>query len=358
MPRRMHDESHLDELGHADDMIDGPAAATLSYTYQRIRLAEISRKLIDRNFSIPISLGTLSYSDIMDVDIELEKLINEMPLQFRLNNDQHSLHQWQVTSPITTSGSVQMQKYFINNLAHTHRCKLHLPYLKYAQTNSVYAYSRSICLASARSIILAELELEATGMAFFQTHLQSAGHLNGLFIAITALTLDSCYEGDSAAQVHSIQRKETIEAFRIVVKAAEHCDVANEFLESITGNLLERGIVLNLISGFCNIKQPSSSADIQQHGPGHELPDAAVNILAQSNAAEGDSILCSTDTTSIGLIGQANDFSQSAFVEPATDVFQLPTYLDRVSERILMNGQRDDDSWARSWAEMDRFFEP
>lgn len=252
-----------------------------------------------------------------------------------------------------------MQKYFINNLAHTHRCKLHLPYLKYAQTNSAYAYSRSICLASARSIILAELELEATGMSFFQTHLQSAGHLNGLFTAITALTLHSCCERDLAAQIHSLEQKEIIEAFRITAKAAEQCDIADEFLESITGNLKERGIVLNSILGFYNIKQTSSSRDVQQQEPApeHALPDAPTNILAQSDVAEGHSILCSTDTTSIDLIGQSNVRSQSRFEEPITDGSQPPTFLDGVGERILMTGQRDDESWARSFAEMDRFFE-
>lgn len=72
LPRGMHSESHLGELGNADDMIDGPAVSTLSFTYQRIRLGVISRKLMDRQFSTPVSLGRLSYSDIMDVDIELE----------------------------------------------------------------------------------------------------------------------------------------------------------------------------------------------------------------------------------------------------------------------------------------------
>ena len=223
-PRNADDDDLLDRMGNIERPLSQPTE--ISYFLQRIRLAEICRKFTDRAPLVTSSPNTASYSDIMDVDVELNAFINDIPSFFRLDGDnlvESSQHNSRRASGIAT------QRYMLNSLIHTQRCKLHIPYLIRSSVNPVYASSRKFCIQSACLIIQAELQLEKESLPFVHIRLKFSGLLYEVFMASIVLLLDMCL--NKTAEQQEARRVEVAEAFRILGNARDQSPTAANFLE-------------------------------------------------------------------------------------------------------------------------------
>ncbi len=221
-PRNINDVDLIDNGVNLDLPIIQPTE--MSYFLQRIRLAEISRRIVDRyNDSM---LTSSSHAQVMAMDAELDQMIRNMPTSFHLDSYEH-------IQDLTKSG-IFIQAYLLNSIIYTQRCKLHLGYLtSKPNDSSTYAYSRDTCLKAARQIIRAEVQLERTRHVFALVRLRLSGILHAVFMAGIVLIMDACVSRSASAQ-DELRSGEAAEALRIINDAKGYSVAAANLQESLT----------------------------------------------------------------------------------------------------------------------------
>lgn len=293
-PRQMIVDQPLnvedDDITEGSKVVGRPLeqSTTMSYYIQRMRLAEITRNMIDRSPLASMALGPPSYGDVLETDIELDRFINALPTFFRMRG----VGRFAIDENVPPSQAVQ--KYFINSLVNTQRCKLHLPYLVRGFTDPTYAYSRTTCLKSARLIIQAELELEEEKATFAQTRLKSAGHLYAVFIASTALVTDIQLRGASAQQ--DPRNHDAHHALRILEAGSHQSITAATQFRSMIQTLKRQGVV------------PAQTETVTQQGLPGSLQETSTKYTGLGTAG-----IVQNDTTDISM--GFDTFASSANLE-------------------------------------------
>ncbi|KAH8805494.1 hypothetical protein F5884DRAFT_708950 [Xylogone sp. PMI_703] len=223
-PLNINDIDLVDNEYHIELPISQPTE--MSYFLQRIRLAEISRSIVDHNPIAAISSGGPSYSvHLMALDFELDQMIQDIPSFFRLDNYEGN--------PDSMSTKIFIQAYLLNSVIHTQRCKLHLRYLTSGPNNNpAYASSRETCLKSARQLIRAELQLERAQHPFVLIRLRLSAMLYGVFLASIVLLMDAYINGAGLLE-DEIRHGDAAEALRIVDSARSHSWAAANLHESL-----------------------------------------------------------------------------------------------------------------------------
>jgi hypothetical protein len=224
-PRNINDVDLVDNGYQMELPISQPTE--MSYFLQRIRMAEISRSIVDHNPMAVINSGGSSYSaHVMAMDFELDQMIQDIPSFFHLDKYEGN--------PDSTSTGIFIQAYLLNSVIHTQRCKLHLRYLTSGPNNTqAYASSRENCLKSARQLIRAEAQLERAQHPFVLIRLRLSAMLYGVFLASIALLMDAYINGTSSLQ-DEIRHGDVAEALRIVEGARSHSWAAANLHESLT----------------------------------------------------------------------------------------------------------------------------
>ncbi|OGM48076.1 hypothetical protein ABOM_002894 [Aspergillus bombycis] len=224
-PRNINDVDLLDAGLHLDLPISQPTE--MSYFLQRLRLAEISRSIVDHTPMAVTSAGGASYyAHVTAMDFELDQMIHDIPSFFHLDT-------YECSADSTTRG-IFIQAYLLNSVIHTQRCKLHLTYLTSGPNNNpAYTSSRETCLKSARQLIRAEAQLERAQHSFVQIRLRLSAILYGVFMASIVLLMDACVNGTGSLQ-DEIRYGEVAEALRILEDARSHSLAAANLLESLT----------------------------------------------------------------------------------------------------------------------------
>jgi len=232
-PRNIDDADLIDgELG-PDFPVTQPTE--MSYFLQRILLAEIARGTVDQrhdSVAAKVSDELCRHVHVMAMDAELSRMTHRMPSFLRLDSYER------ISDP--TTGRLFVQAYLLNSILHTQRCKLHLSYLASGpnRSNPAYASSRETCLASARQILRAELQMEKAQHPFALIRVRLTGILYGVFIAGIVLLMDACVNG-TGSQQHEDGRGEAADALRIIEKARSHSPAAAILYESLMRVLAE-----------------------------------------------------------------------------------------------------------------------
>ncbi|RFU29647.1 hypothetical protein B7463_g6706, partial [Scytalidium lignicola] len=198
----------------------------MSYFLQRIRLAEISRSIVDHNPMTMISSGGPNYPvHVMALDSKLDQMIHDIPSFFHLDSYKGN--------PDSMSTGIFVQAYLLNSVIHTQRCKLHLRYLTSGPNNNpAYALSREKCLKSARELIRAEVQLERAQHPFVLIRLRLSAMLYGVFLASIALLMDA-YINRPGLLEDEIRHGDEAEALRIVEGARSHSWAAANLHDSL-----------------------------------------------------------------------------------------------------------------------------
>ncbi|KAF2176730.1 hypothetical protein K469DRAFT_812559 [Zopfia rhizophila CBS 207.26] len=224
-PLNLDDEYVVDGMSCAGMPASQPTA--LSYTLQRVRMAEISRNMADRTSPLTAHTSTRSYHIIMDIDTELQLLLNDTPPFFSMAVkdisriylvDEHR------------AMCIAQQGHKFHSLLYALRCKLHLPYLSRAFTNTEYASSRDICIQSAQLIIQTEADIEMAGLCK-ATRYSPIGLIMSVFMACIVLLMDLCHSQDS--QHRERQRSEIARAIQMLEDARHESYLVAKFLDSM-----------------------------------------------------------------------------------------------------------------------------
>ncbi|KAJ4369886.1 hypothetical protein N0V83_005650 [Neocucurbitaria cava] len=201
----------------------------MSYFLQRIRLAEISRNIVDHNLMALTSPSRPSYyAHVTSMDFELDQMIHNMPTFFQLES-------YELSSDSNKTSGIFIQAYLLNSLVHTQRCKLHLAYLTSRPNgNPAYVSSREACLKSARRIIRAEAQLLRSQHSFVQVRLRLAAILHSIFVAGIVLLMDACVSRPNMLE-DEILEGDLAEALRIIQDASNYSLAAAK----LHGSLME-----------------------------------------------------------------------------------------------------------------------
>ena len=224
-PLNVNDEELVDGMDDVEQPLSRPTA--MSYSLQRLRLAEISRHLVDRTPLIDAHAGGPSLDVIMDIDTELQMHINETPSFFSMSKadliETYQLDSFQATK-IVHMGSMH------RSLFYAQRCNLHLPFFSRGYVDPAFSSSKESCLRSARLIIQTEIELEQSGFRAAIRY-KFLGLVTGVFLATTVVLMDLCHNKSLLQEER--QRSEVVEAFRILEQARHESETAAKFLDSM-----------------------------------------------------------------------------------------------------------------------------
>ncbi|KAI4160851.1 MAG: hypothetical protein LQ342_005376 [Letrouitia transgressa] len=224
-PLNINDEAVVDGMSCNEQPLSQPTA--MSYSLLRIRLAKVSRNIVDRTPPIMAHAGGPSHDVVMDIDTELQQLINNIPPFFSLPKAD-LIRTYQLDS--LQAAKIAHQGYMFYSLLYAQRCKLHFPFLSRGLVDSGRASSRDICLQTARLIIRTESQLERSEL-FTATRFKSLGLFLGVFMASIVLLIDLCHHEASPPQEE--QREEIADAFRILEEARHESETAAKFLDSL-----------------------------------------------------------------------------------------------------------------------------
>ena len=130
----------------------------MSYLIQRIKLATIVRDFVDAMPLSPASPDLIPYNDFVALDQKFVRFHDDLPFFFQMD-EQSARRSKEI---YTQMPFIELQKYVVCMTSETRRCTLHQPYLVRGFTNPKYAYSRDVCLSSARKVLDVRRQLERT----------------------------------------------------------------------------------------------------------------------------------------------------------------------------------------------------
>ncbi|KAH8688752.1 hypothetical protein BGW36DRAFT_434046 [Talaromyces proteolyticus] len=242
-PWNVNDDDLYDGM---PDSIDKPLSepTETSYFLQRIRLGELCRELSDSMLLNAIPGEPTTYAQVLEVDAKFNRFMAGLPQFFRLERESAVESQKKLTAGII------VQRYILNSLLHSHRCKMHLPYL--SSKNSVgsqYDYSRKVCLDAARLIIRTERFLEHEDIVFVRTRFHIAGVLPAVFIASIVFLIDICFHNEGG-HCDPTRKAELLDACGILEDARTQSPMVAGFLESLNGVVQKHKLSLPLLTNL------------------------------------------------------------------------------------------------------------
>ena len=295
----------------------------MSYFLERLRLAEISRSIVDHSLMSATSLGRpSSHTQLMAMDFELDQMIKNMPPFFQLENYEH------VSDPRKTS-SIFIQAYMLNSLMHTQRCKLHITYLtSESRDNPAYAASRNICLRSAQQITRAETQLLRSRHPFVRVRLRLAAILYSIFMASIILLMDVCVHRPSSLQ-RELLNGDAAEALRILKDARDHSLAAAKLFESLM-QIVERHRAQHpqLPAAQTPAVPSSAYAGFATAGPSHPPPASSIifSSMHASPPPRQSSMAFLGDPAIQNYVGVCDDTERGNTHEAAALGTAMPTH--------------------------------
>ncbi|CAG9993963.1 unnamed protein product, partial [Clonostachys byssicola] len=224
-PLNINDEEALDGMSRHERPLSLPTS--MSYTLQRIRLAELSRNIVDRSPLMMAHTGGLSHDAVMDIDTELQTLINEVPGFYSMTTPM-LMENYGLTQ--TRAADIVFQGKVVYFLLYSQRCKIHLPYFIRSSEDSAYYSSREICLKHARLLIRSNIWSENADIDnVIQNKLTEL--LVGVFLACAVLLMDACVSPLSPQQYE--QREEIFRSFKIMEIAKKGSETTSKFIDSL-----------------------------------------------------------------------------------------------------------------------------
>ncbi|KAL5354336.1 hypothetical protein ACLOAV_000425 [Pseudogymnoascus australis] len=213
---------------------------SMAYFLQRIRLSEICRTIVD---SIPRFLDDIDmvdYDKILALDDQFEDLTKSFPVFFHLDEE----------SRLMSRGTdrrfphIATQRYLIHLGVLNRRCKLHQPYLIRGFVEPKYAFSRDVCLRSARKALEVNHALEKTKSDMGCAPARFGTVMHHVFMATVVLVMDLCFNKIKGQEGQ--RQAEVMRACRMLHEAKQDSVLSKMFLDPLMDILQNhRALVLS-----------------------------------------------------------------------------------------------------------------
>ncbi|KAE8440763.1 hypothetical protein EG329_006598 [Mollisiaceae sp. DMI_Dod_QoI] len=299
-----------------------PQPTAMTFFLSRLQLAHICREMTD---TVPLETSKLlqmPYEHIIALDKKLEDFISNLPFFFKLDADSRSRSR----ALETVYPKIPMSRYCITTEAHSRRCKLHQRFLHRQSVDPRYAYSRSTCMESARTVVQAYKDLrehnapsrmtELMGMAVHFTHL-----------ALVVMVMDLCFNRDEADGREI--KEEVKEALQMFEDAEDASPLLGRFLSSLKDVLRKHEIQLS---------DPSTAASNNSNivGFGDEIMLDAFDSSANDDQGQSFQFGTSIQNPGMDLNSSFDDFWQFAMQgEPSHDSLTWDNLYSALDSRPL-----------------------
>jgi hypothetical protein len=121
----------------------------MTYSIGKIELAQAIRELVDEAGKSGLEVEEMSYDQILRFDRRFNEILDGLPWFYKM--DEASRRK---SAPLEKERPyIAWQRSFIHFGFHTRLSRLHRPYLARGYKDPRYAYSRMICLRSARMVM-------------------------------------------------------------------------------------------------------------------------------------------------------------------------------------------------------------
>lgn len=341
-PLNINDDALNDGMSRIEQPLSQPTA--MSYSLQRIRLAEISRNIADRTAPILAHAGDPSLDVVMDIDTELQLMINDIPPFFSMSKEDLSeIYQLDTSQ----AAKIAHQGYIVHSHVHAQRCKLHLPYFSRGFGDPTFACSRDICLQSARLVIRIQSQLESSGL-YIATRFKFLGLLLGVFMASIVLLMDLCHNKSSPQQEE--RRSEIAAAFKTLEEARHESETVAKFLESLMHILRKR-----------KVSPPQrTGAHPLQAGIGFTQLPAAAGEAAVDHASNiqryDEPTIASTPMVSSSVLGSNETGSLDMLTDGFASGEDIPSNFNDFAQRVEQGVDVDSIDWSNILSELDSSF--
>lgn len=273
---RFPKDSNDDEivLGEDNKSVTKSQPTTMAFFLARVRLAHLCRELTD---TVPLETSKLlriPYEHIINLDKRFEGFLVDLPFFFRLDAESRER-----SKPLEmVYPKIPITRYCITTAAHTRRCRLHQKFLLRQSFDPRYAYSRRVCLESARAVIqIYEDPQEEDGSKITAiARMGMAAHYTHM--ALVVMVMDLCYNIDGTSEDE--RRTEVKAALRMLENARHVSPLLGRSLDALREILRKHNVDLT--------------------GPAEPTTDDPAGLTQKAEADRPD-LLSYTETQPAGL---------------------------------------------------------
>lgn len=225
IPRNLNDE----DIGKVDQNYQRPLSepTIMSYPLQRIRLGEVCRQITDTMPSVATTIEELNYEEIIRLDRLFDDYFNGLPIFLRIDEASVCASQ----EAYRKYPHLAIQRFTVELIANTRRCKFHQPFLIRGSLGGPYAFSREKCLQSARKVIAAKKRLEGEGLPFGTLNKRHCSIIHHVFMATTVLVMDLCFNKIEGMEAE--RKAEVARACAMLEESSSQSIMAAKYLNSL-----------------------------------------------------------------------------------------------------------------------------
>ncbi|KAF2107372.1 hypothetical protein BDV96DRAFT_506327 [Lophiotrema nucula] len=207
---------------------------TMSYSLHRLKLAEISRCIVDM---APQDPSNATHELVSALDSKIDTLVQGFPEFF-----QSQLAETDEVQDIDQRLSyIPLQRTILSVMVDMLRCKLHFPYLTGHQSKALHAFSRDAGVRAARHLLTTHRDMITTDVKHSADFMKIQGTVLHMFIGALIVATDLCCnqpQGEDRAN----QLSELSAAMRQLESIRQHSRIAAIFLEALTQLLVKHGL--------------------------------------------------------------------------------------------------------------------
>ena len=203
----------------------------MSYTLQRLRLAEVCREIVDSTASDHLHGIEIPYDRILSLDRKLHNAYADIPSFFRF--DQSSQRKY--ASLFRERPTIAWQRAFIQQGYHSRLCRLHRQYFVRGAKDPQYSYSHVVSLQSARKVLEVKRIMDEEEPNFAPNSSLFWAVMHHVFMAAVILLIDVCFNWDDI--LAEKRKEEVLAACRMLSRAQQSSSVAREGINAMMGIL-------------------------------------------------------------------------------------------------------------------------
>ena len=200
----------------------------MTYSIFRIKISTIFREIVDASWDSGCDLDELPYDLVLNFDKKLNNLLVDLDKNFEIFESNY-LDQAQSRTTEQKLAVLRRQRTMGHFGIHTRFSRLHRPHLLRGAEDPRYAYSRMVCLRSARTVIELGKDLTASSKDLNSLKIWSVNH--HIFVSTVILVMDYCFNRD---EPRAKERKEEIlDCFRLLESKTEESTIATRGLKKL-----------------------------------------------------------------------------------------------------------------------------
>lgn len=319
----------------------------------RLYFAEVCREVVDKMPSIFLDVQEIDYSAVLELDRKFNSLLENLPKFFLMD-----------PGSIQESGEIckerpdiAWQRFRIHFSLHSRLCRLHRPYHLEGSTNPKYAYSHSVCIRSAQTVLelrraMDEVDTEVGGLK----PARSWWVMEHVFLAALVLATDFSFNPN--APDAEARKAKVMATYGILEKSKQESSALTERIQRNMQTLLSTlqkqrsevpGSLRKASSRVGNDPYSIPSEAVSAGQPGEEMGNSSSSFDDEIRSQH--QTLLENSSTSFANGTRGNELSSEAVIDPEN--------FDKLwSEFLAISGDLDGPQWNSLLDNTDFEFQP